>query len=233
MKKHIFYTEVAYIVGLILIAAGVVFANKADFGFSMIVAPAYLLHRWLSPTWSFFTFGMAEYCFQAVLLLLMILIIRRFRISYIFSFFTAVLYGFILDGLMALGAGLPADTIPLRILWYIVGLIITALGVAVIFRTYLSPEAYELFVMEISSRFDLDIHRFKIVYDYSSCLVGILMSFAIFGMWKFVGVSWGTIVCALVNGLLIKRVSAFLDKHFHFRDAFPWRKFFTGRGQAQ
>ena len=34
--------------------------EKADFGVSMVVAPAYLLYRWLSPAWSFVTFGMAE-----------------------------------------------------------------------------------------------------------------------------------------------------------------------------
>ena len=34
--------------------------KSADFGVSTVVAPAYLLYRWLSPAWSFFTFGMAE-----------------------------------------------------------------------------------------------------------------------------------------------------------------------------
>ena len=46
--------------------------------------------------WSFVTFGMAEYCFQAVLLLAMCLLLR-FRVSYLFSFVTAVVYGFALD----------------------------------------------------------------------------------------------------------------------------------------
>ena len=68
--------------------------EKADFGVSMVVAPAYLLYRWLSPAWSFVTFGMAEYCLQAVLLLAMCLLLRRFRVSYLFSFVTAVVYGY-------------------------------------------------------------------------------------------------------------------------------------------
>lgn len=45
MMKKTFYTEWAYVAGLLLIAAGVVLMEKADFGMSMIVAPAYLLHR--------------------------------------------------------------------------------------------------------------------------------------------------------------------------------------------
>ena len=70
MKKR-FSSELAYVLGIIFVAMGVVFMEKADFGVSMVVAPAYLLYRWLSPTWSFVTFGMAEYCLQAVLLLVM------------------------------------------------------------------------------------------------------------------------------------------------------------------
>ena len=78
MKKK-FSTELAYVLGIVLVAWGVVLMEKADFGVSMVVAPAYLLYRWLSPAWHFFTFGMAEYCLQAVLLLAMSLLLRRLR----------------------------------------------------------------------------------------------------------------------------------------------------------
>ena len=110
MKKR-FSTELAYVLGLVFVALGVVLMEKADFGVSMVVAPAYLLYRWISPVWSFFTFGMAEYCLQAVLLVVMVLVIRRFRLSYLFSFVTAFLYGLILDAFMGLGVLLPSDAV--------------------------------------------------------------------------------------------------------------------------
>lgn len=47
MKKK-FSTELAYVLGIVLVAWGVVLMEKADFGVSMVVAPAYLLYRWLS-----------------------------------------------------------------------------------------------------------------------------------------------------------------------------------------
>lgn len=98
--KRTFSTELAYVFGIVFVAWGVVLMEKADFGVSMVVAPAYLLYRWLSPAWSVVTFGMAEYCLQAVLLLAMCLLLRRFRVSYLFSFVTAVVYGFVLDAFM-------------------------------------------------------------------------------------------------------------------------------------
>lgn len=82
--KRTFSTELAYVFGIVFVAWGVVLMEKADFGVSMVVAPAYLLYRWLSPAWSVVTFGMAEYCLQAVLLLAMCLLLRRFRVSYLF-----------------------------------------------------------------------------------------------------------------------------------------------------
>ena len=61
-----------------------------------------------------------------------------------------------------------------------------------------------------------------------SCLIGVVMSFAIFGMWHFVGVSWGTVLCALVNGFIIGKFSGLYEARWEFRDAFGWRSFFTG-----
>ena len=226
MKKRTMFTEWAYVAGLLLIAGGVVLMEKADFGLSMIVAPAYLLHRWLEPVWSWFSFGTAEYCFQALLLILMTLVLRRFRTSWLFSFVTAVIYGFVLDGIMLLAAPLPTGMV-WRTVWSVLGMVICSMGVACMFRTYLSPEVYELLVKEGSRRYGVEIHRFKTGYDCASCLLAVVMSFAFFGLWQFVGVQWGTILCALVNGWLIGQCSRLLEKCFVFKDALPWRRYFS------
>ena len=225
MKKHTFYTEAAYAAGLLLIAAGVSLMEKANFGMSMIVAPAYVLHRWLQPVWGWFTFGAAEYCFQALLLVIMSLALGRFRISWLCSFVTAVVYGFVLDGLMLLAAPLPTGMV-WRVVWYVLGMAVCSLGVACMFRTYLSPEVYELLVKEGSRRYGVEIHRFKTGYDCASCLLAVVMSFVFFGLWQFVGVQWGTIFCALINGWLIGQCSRLLEKCFVFKDALPWRGWF-------
>lgn len=225
MKKK-FSTELAYVFGIIFVAMGVVLMEKGDLGMSMIVAPAYLFYRWLSPIWSFFTFGMAEYCFQAVLLVIMAIVLHKFRVSYLFSFVTAVVYGFVLDGFMLLGAMLPATEMWQRVLYYILGMLFCSAGVSAMFHTYISPEVYELFVKEVSAHFHVNINKFKTGYDCTSCFIGIVMSFLIFGMWHFEGVKLGTIFCALINGWIISRFSAFYEKHWDFYDRFPLRKYF-------
>ena len=227
MKKIRFPSELAYVAGLVLIALGVAFMEKADFGVSMIVAPAYILYRWLNPMWSAFTFGTAEYCFQAVLLVLMCLVMRKFRVSYLLSFATAFIYGFILDCCMLLVANIPTTMI-CRVIWYVLGALLGPAGVCFMFHTYLSAEVYELLVKEVSHHFGIEITKFKTWYDRGSCLVGLVMSFAVFGLWQFVGVKWGTILSAVFNGPIIGKLSKFYARTFAFRDALPWRPFFTG-----
>ena len=226
MKKKTFYTEAAYIIGILLVALGTALVERADFGVSMVVAPAYVIYQKVSQTFEFFTFGMAEYLLQGVLILLTIILVRKIKISYSFAFVTTMLYAACLDMFIALISFISADGIVFRIVFFVVGLFITSCGVAFFFKTYISPEAYELFVKEVSEKFNIELHKFKTAYDCCSCLIGLALSFILFGFGKFVGVSYGTVFCALVNGLLIGIFSKFFDKHFDFKDGLKLRKYF-------
>lgn len=225
-KKVVFSTELAYIIGIILIALGTALTVKADFGVSMVVAPAYLIYLKMSQIFSFVTFGMAEYCFQAVLLILMCIVLRRFRLSWLFSFVTAVIYGFILDGWTLLVDLIPSSSVPARVLCYIFGILVCASGVSLTFHTYISPEVYELFVKKVSDGFGLNINKFKTAYDCTSFAVAVIMSFCFFGLGHFEGVNFGTVICALVNGFLISCFSKIYDRFFVFEDKLPLKRFF-------
>lgn len=225
--KRIFYSEMAYLVGILVLALGAACMEKADFGVSMVVAPAYLLHLKISEKLPFYSFGMSEYVLQAVLLIVLVLVLRRFKKGYLFSFVTAVFYGLVLDGYIRILGFLPLLGIPGRAFYYLIGIILCAVGISLIFHTYISPEVYDLFVKEIAADTGKDINKVKTVYDISSCTAGVILSFAFYGFGHFVGVKAGTILCALVNGWLIAQCSRFFESRFTFMDRFPWRKFFT------
>ncbi len=225
-QKPVFYSELAYLFGVIVLAFGTAMMEKADLGMSMVVAPAYLLHLKLSETLPFFSFGMAEYTVQALLLIALCLILGKFRLSCLLAFGTSIFYGLTLDGFISLAGLLPTGPLAARIAWFLTGMVICSLGVSLLFHTYLPPEAYEMFVKEISSAHGYDLHRFKTFYDLASCLVSILLSFLFFGFLHFEGVKLGTVFCALVNGYTISRFAKLLESRFVFRDRFGWRGFF-------
>ena len=218
-----FYTEAAYAVGLAALALGTALMEKADFGMSMVVAPAYLVFLKVSENLDWFTFGMAEYCLQAFLIIVLAIVLRRFRLRYLISFITAFIYGNMLDAMMKV-VGLLPDEVVLRVACYASGLVVCAVGVSLLFNTYIPPEAYELFVKELSAEYGWDISRTKTAYDCSSCLIAIALSFLFFGFGHFEGVKLGTVLCALVNGWMIGQCSKLFGKHFEFTDAFGFRK---------
>ncbi len=226
MKKKIFYREYAYIFGLIIMAFASAFSEKAGFGMSMVVAPAYILHLKLSAVFSWFSFGVAEYAFQGLLVLLTIIIIRKVKLSYFLSFVTAIIYGTLLDFAMGVVSYLPNDTFFVRAIWYVIGVVACSFAVSLFFHTYLSPEVYELIVKEISSTFKLNINKVKTSYDCISTVLSIVLSFAFFGFGVFRGVGVGTIICALINGFLIGNCSKLLNHFFEFKNALKIDKYF-------
>ena len=224
--KRTFYTEVAYLLGVAVLALGTAMMERADFGVSMVVAPAYLIHLKASQYFSFFTFGVAEYTLQAALIVAVAVIQRKWKKYYLFSFVTAVLHGTLLDGAILLISIVFRTSMVSRILCYGMGMVLCSAGVALLFRTYVTLGAYELFVKEISNKLQVPIGKFKTIYDCTSCLVSIMLSFACFGLWHFEGIKGGTIVCALLNGWLIAQITVLLEKLFDFDDALPLRKYF-------
>lgn len=220
MKKINNFAETAYVVGLIILALGVALMEKADLGISMVVAPAYLI----SLKVSFLTFGMAEYTLQAVLLVFVCLVLRQFKLAYCFSFVTAVIYGVILDGWIWILHDVAAAELSIRIPIYMLGMLFCSIGISMLFHTYLAPEVYELFVKEVSKKYHKDINKFKIGYDCTSCAVAVIMSFLFFHCLRGVGI--GTVICALVNGMIIGQCSKFFEKYIDFSPRLPVAKYF-------
>lgn len=219
MKKSVIYTEVAYVLGLLILAVGTALTEYGDLGISMVVAPAYLVHLKLG-----ISFGTAEYLLQALILLVMMLVLRKVRLSYLFSFVTAILYGLFLDGTMLFTALLPENDLALRIVLYILGVLIGSAAISLLFSTYFPPAAYEMFVKQIAIKFHKPISVVKTVYDCSSLVVSVGLSFLFFGQLRGIGVA--TVICAFVNGWLIKLFTDFFSKRFQFKDKFPLRQRF-------
>ena len=226
MVKKSFYSEIAYAIALVLLALGTALMAKSDLGISMVVAPAYILHVKLSQISALFSFGLVELLVQLLVFALLILILRRFRVSYLLCFGTAGLYGLILDLFAWLLSFGEVTFLSLRILLFLLGMLLCAIGISLFFHTYFPPMVYEQLIKSLQTRFRWSLAKSKTIYDLTSCLLAILLSFAFFGFWHFEGIKAGTLFCALFNGWLIGRISAILDRFFVFRDILPLRKYF-------
>ena len=221
VKKRTLYTEAAYGLGLLLLACGTALTAYGGYGISMVAAPGYVLHLKLIPLHPFFSFGTVGYLVEALILLFMMLLIRKARFTYLLSFVTAVLYGLALDGFSPLTGLLPAHSLALQIPLYIAGALLCSAAISLLLLAYFPPAAHEMFVKEVSRSFRFPLTLLKTIYDCSFLAIAIGLSLLFFGTLRGIGI--GTVVCAFLNGLLIRMFTGLWKKIFIFRDKFPLR----------
>ncbi len=220
MKKIKVCSEVAYLIGVLLLAFAVAMITAADFGVSMIVAPSLILSLKLG----FLTFGQCEYLIQGILFVAMCIAAKKIKPIYFFSFFTTVFYGAALDLFRLIPIFNPNVFPPqsfhllVRIAFFIVAETLTGLALAFAFKTYVYPQTNDFFVKFLSSKFNIDLTKFKRIYDFSFLFLAIAMSLIFFGGFKGIGI--GTIILTVVNGPLIGFFTKFVDKHFEITPRF-------------
>lgn len=222
MKKRIYLpSEAAYFISIIILSFSVALASAANFGVSMIVAPAYILSLKLG----FITFGQSEYILQAIFFVIMCIVLRKVKLVYFSSFVTCIIYGAVLDFWRAviplLNPNITAPgsmAMPIRITFFVVSIILTSFSIAICFKSYLYPQVYDFFVKAVSAHFNIERSKFKIYFDAFFLILGSVMTLAFFR--KFIGVSFGTLIITLVNGRLIGLFEKFFDKFFDIKPVF-------------
>ena len=219
MKKIQKMNEIAWVIGIVLCTLGICLCTKANLGLSMIAAPPYIFHVWLRDLIPWFTQGTAEYFWQGVILIITCIATRKFKMSYLLSFGTAVIAGVSLDMWFWIFGGNGAyEEIGLRIFSFVVGLILSSIAVAFVFRTTLPAQIYELAVMAIADKFALDRGKVKMANDVIMFVLSAVLSFVLTG--GFGGFGIGTIVITIINAPLITLFGKIIDRYFEFDSMF-------------
>ena len=225
MRKIKRSSELLWLFGIIFVALGVAICNKATLGVSMIAAPAFVVSDALQGISSFFSVGVVEYMLQGVLLILLCIIVRRFRVKYLLAFAVAVIYGYVLDLFIFIIGSSAFENIALRWVMLIVGDIVTAFGVSCFFRTYMPLQVYELFVAEVTKCFGFRISRVKWIFDISLLVISVALAILLFSSSdsfnykeiltsSYHSIGIGTIATTLINSPLITLMGRLVDRCF-------------------
>ena len=213
-KKIRLYSEALYVTGLFTLSFSIALMAAADLGVSVIVAPAYILSHKLT----FLTFGQCEYLWQALVFAAFCLLMGKVRLVYFDSFLTCLVYGAVLDGWRAAVPLLnPAITapgsmeMPLRILYFLIGMVGTSFSVNLFFQTYFYPQVPDFFVKGVSRRFGIDRIKFKRCFDGGLLVISTAMTWLLLG--RFVAIGVGTLVMTFCNGILIGKFGRLMEKH--------------------
>lgn len=213
-KKLKLSRELMYVLGIILMPFSIAVMTKANFGLSMIAAPTYIISEKFP-----ITYGQTEYIVQTLVLVLMCIVVRKFKWTYLTSFVTAIIYGSVLDFFIWLLRNWTVENIALRIVLFFAGMVITSIGVSMFLHTYLAPCSYDYFVKTVVEEKKVDLRKFKLANDATYLVISLILTLVLFH--GFVGITWGTIVIVALNGNIISFVSKWMDNHITFYDHFP------------
>ena len=202
-KKITLHGEFVYVAAILLLSLAVAMLSAANFGVSMIVAPAYIISQKLGVI----TFGQGEYLVQSLLFIAFCILMKKVKLVYFSSFATCLIYGAVLDLWRKF------------VLLFIGGMVLTSFSVMLFYKTYLYPQVYDFFVKGISARFNRDRTKFKIAFDFSCLAVSCVLTLVLFR--KFVGIGIGTLVLTALNGFIIGWFDKLFDKCVDLKPMFP------------
>jgi len=209
MKKK--YSILNWVLGNLLTLLGVAFSTKSNFGLSMIGASPYILHVYFHQFFSWFTQGTSEYIFEAILLLITCLVIKKFRWQFLLSFVEAVVAGLVLDfWFIVLGGNGPVEGMAMRIIYLLLGLVVGGLGIAFFFNTKMPLQVYDLAVVELVEKTGKSQKKVKQLYDLFMLVLSLALSFIL--THRLTGMGIGTIVITLCNSSVIHFWSNIIQK---------------------
>lgn len=208
-KLPLFRGELALAVAVVINSFGVVLMLYSGAGISAISSVPYAFSEVLT----FFSLGTWTYIFQAGLILSLMVMRRRFVVSYLFSFLVGFVFSELLD-VHELWINVLPESLGWYIVYFVISYLLICLGSALSNRCGLPIVPTDLFPRELAQITGISYPKIKISFDAICLFVTAGMTFLFLGHLEGLGI--GTVLAALTMGKVIGIVGNWLDRHFVF-----------------
>lgn len=199
-KREIVKRYILFVMSLFFAALGVAFTKHGELGVSPISSVANIM----SYRFSSISLGTWLIIWNCVLLAGQILILRkRFQLIQLLQIPLSFLFGWFTDFGMWIVAFIPANTYPIRLVMVVVGVVILGFGVSLSVIANVIMNSGEAFVKAVADMLGKEFGNVKIAFDVF-CVSSSLVLSLIFFDFKIVGTREGTIISALLTGVVVK-----------------------------
>lgn len=205
----LFRGELALAIAVAINSFSVVLMLYSGAGISAISSVPYAF----SETLTFFSLGTWTYLFQATLILTLMVLRRRFVLSYLFSFVVGFVFSELLD-LHELWIHVLPVSLGWCVLYFVISYLLICFGIALSNRCGLPIIPTDLFPRELAQITKISYPKIKISFDAICLIVTASMTFLFLGHVKGIGI--GTVLAALTMGKAIGIIGNWLDRHFIF-----------------
>ncbi len=185
-------------VGLVFVALGVALSRATGLGTSTIsCVPATLSYI------TSLTIGTYTFLYNLLFLTIQACLLRRkFNPMQLFQIPFVFVFAFLIDVLVPPCANIPMSYYPLQLLFTVLSCCSTAFGVFLQVKASLIMLPGDGVVLTISRVFHKDFAKCKIAFDSTNVILAVSLS--LFFLQGLYGVREGTIIAAVITGLLIK-----------------------------
>lgn len=199
-KKETAKRYILFIISLFFSALGVAFTKHGEVGVSPISSVANIL----SYKFTSLTLGSWLIVWNCVLILGQIILLRKnFKLIQLLQVPLSFLFGYFTDFGMWCVNRIPTDIYPVKLLMVVIGVVILGFGISLAVIANVIMNSGEAFVKALSDIIRKDFGNVKIAFDISCVSASILLSLIFFNF-KIVGTREGTIISALMTGVVVK-----------------------------
>ena len=191
---------ILFIISLFFAALGVAFTKHGELGVSPISSVANVM----SLRFSSLSLGTWLIIWNCVLIVGQILILRkRFRLIQLLQVPLSFLFGWFTDFGMWIVSRIPADTYLLRLVMVVVGVVVLGFGISLAVIANVIMNSGEAFVKAVSDTINKEFGNVKIAFDVLCVIFSIVLSLIFFNF-TIVGTREGTVISALLTGMVVK-----------------------------
>lgn len=199
-KTEIAKRYVLFIISLFFAALGVAFTKRGELGVSPISSVANVM-SYKFPSLSLGTWLIIWNC---LLLVGQIFILRKkFQLIQLLQVPLSFLFGWFTDFGMWIVSFISVNSYPVRIVMVIVGIVILGFGVSLSVIANVIMNSGEAFVKAVSDTINKEFGNVKIAFDVFCVTSSLVLSLAFFDF-TIVGAREGTIISALLTGVVVK-----------------------------
>ena len=204
-KKEVFRRYIVFILGLFFAGICVAFTKHGDLGVSPISSVANVM----SIRFPIMTLGSWLIVWNCVLIAAQVVILRRdFKMYQLFQIPLSFLFGWFTDFGMWIVSFIPVPNYIVKLVMLLIGIVVLAFGISLSVIADVIMNSGEAFVKAISDTIHKEFGYVKVEFDVTCVIVAVILS-VIFFQGKIVGTREGTIISALLTGLVVK----FITKH--------------------
>lgn len=207
-KSEIAKRYVLFVISLFFAALGVAFTKHGELGVSPISSVANVM----SYRFTFLSLGTWLIIWNCVLIVGQIFILRKnFQLIQLLQIPLSFLFGWFTDLGMWIVSSIPVNSYPIRIVMVVTGIIILGFGISLSVIANVIMNAGEAFVKAVSDSINKEFGNVKIVFDVLCVIISLILSLIFFNF-TIVGTREGTIISALLTGVVVKFFSSKLKE---------------------